>query len=163
MATIQQQGRGQVVWWSVGSRAEVQTTAHAAGDFLPFGSGFGSFQTVYRLYEDPDRITTGNVIHAHDDYLELALEMGLPGILLLIGFLVWWTAASARVWRKADALPFARAASIVSALILFDGLVDFPLRTASVGIIFAMCLALLVDRRRRSRSELWPTRHIVLE
>ena len=164
IATIQLQDRGHLVWTSVGSRAEVlTTTAHAAGDFMPFGSGFGSFQNVYRLYEDPDRITTGSMIHAHDDYLELALEMGLPGILLFVGFLAWWIEAFVRVWREADAIPFARAASIASALVLVDGLVDFPLRTASVGIVFAMCLALMADRRGRSRSELRPTRHIVLD
>jgi len=37
------------------SRSQIfATTSHAAGDFMPFGSGLGSFRTVYQLYEKPD-------------------------------------------------------------------------------------------------------------
>jgi O-antigen ligase len=150
---------------SVTSRAEILgTTAKAIGDFLPLGSGLGTFRPVYQFYEDPDTITNTRVPHAHNDYAELALELGIPGIVLVLVFLLWWGAAAARAWRVADATPFARAASIASAAILAHSLVDYPLRTAAIAACFAMCLALLPDRKaqKRDESELWPARHLVL-
>jgi Lipid A core - O-antigen ligase and related enzymes len=103
--------------------------------------------------------------HAHNDYAELALETGVPGLAVLIVFLLWWGGAVARVWRSVEAGPYARAASIASAAILVHSLVDFPLRTAAISACFGMCLALLADRRAppvNDKSDLRPVRHIVL-
>jgi O-antigen ligase len=151
---------------SVQSRqAMFRTTARAIADFAPLGSGLGSFRSVYDLYEDPAAVTNTYVVHAHDDYVELALETGLPGIILMLLFLAWWAVAVRGVWRSAEAGPFARAASIASAAILAHSLVDFPLRTAAISASFGMCLALLADRRARpplDPSDLRPTRHFVL-
>jgi O-antigen ligase len=151
---------------SVQSRAEMlATTARAIRDFMPWGSGLGSFRSVYRLYESHDQISTTYVIHAHNDYVELALELGAAGILLMLAFVAWWGRAVWRAWRHADGGIYTRAASIATAAILIHSLVDFPLRTAAISAAFAMCLALLVERRPqpvRDRSDLWPTRHVVL-
>jgi O-antigen ligase len=141
------------------------TTLRAAGDFLPLGSGLGTFRGIYRLYEDHDRVTSTYVNHAHDDYAELALETGIPGMIVLALFLWWWGAAAWRAWRFGDAGPYARAASLASAAILIHSAVDFPLRTAAISVVFAMSLALLVERRARAhsqQSELRPTRHVEL-
>ncbi|HJP67439.1 MAG TPA: O-antigen ligase family protein [Sphingomicrobium sp.] len=144
--------------------AITETTLKATGDYMPFGSGLGSFVQVYRLYESPASVTEEYVIHAHDDYAELALELGIPGILLMLLFLAWWARAILAVWRKGEGGPFVQAASIASAVILVHSLVDFPLRTAAIGGCFAMCLALLTDRQKpppREFSQLRPTRHLV--
>ncbi|HZC37159.1 MAG TPA: O-antigen ligase family protein [Sphingomicrobium sp.] len=152
---------------SVQSRQDMLvTTVRAIRDFLPWGSGLGSFRSVYQLYESRDQITPTYVIHAHDDYVEIALELGVAGILLMIAFLAWWARAVWRAWRDADAGLYARAASIATAAILVHSVVDFPLRTAAIDAAFAMCLALLIDRRApvaREKSDLWPTRHVVLK
>jgi O-antigen ligase len=134
-------------------------------DFLPFGSGLGSFRRVYHLYERPEQVTNIYVIHVHNDYVELALETGVAGIVLMALFLAWWAVAVRRVWRTAEAGPFARAASIGSAAILVHSLVDFPLRTAAIGASFAMCAGLLADRRApraKEPSDLRPARHTVI-
>lgn len=149
---------------SVQSRQEIfSTTLNAARDFFPFGSGLGSFRNVYHLYEDPNQVTSTYVVHAHNDYLEIALELGMAGIVLIVVFLVCWGAAVWRVWRATEGEPFARAASIASAAILIHSLVDFPLRTAAISATFAMCLALLADGglpKRSSPDDLRPTRHV---
>jgi O-antigen ligase len=133
---------------------------------MPLGSGLGSFRQVYDLYEDPAQVTHTYVIHAHNDYAELALETGFAGTVLMVVFVGWWAGAARRVWRSAEAGPFARAASIASAAILAHSLIDFPLRTAAIGACFAMSLALLADRRGapppKDPSDLRPTRHFVL-
>jgi O-antigen ligase len=105
------------------------------------------------------------VIHAHNDYAEVALELGVPGILLMLVFLGWWAAAARAAWRSGGGSPYARAASIASAAILVHSLVDFPLRTAGIGATFAMCLALMIDRRSQQRQEpndLRPARHLIV-
>ena len=149
---------------AVQSRAElVLTTSRAASDFMPWGSGLGSFQSVYPLYENPLKVDADYVIHAHNDYAEVALELGVAGILLMVLFLAWWVAAAWRTWRTAEAGPFARAATIASAAVLVHSFVDFPLRTAAISVCFAMCLALLADSRAappKEKSDLRRKRHV---
>lgn len=149
---------------AVQSRAEIfATTAGATADFMPFGSGLGTFQSVYPLYERPEQVTSTFVVHAHNDYAELALELGLPGMILMLLFLAWWGFAVWRAWRTAEAGPFARAAAIASAAILVHSIVDFPLRTAAIAASFGMCMALLADGRAappQERRELRKRRHV---
>lgn len=152
---------------SVNSReAILATTAKAIVDYAPFGTGLGSFARVYQLYESPDHVTGKYVTHAYDDYAELALEMGIPGIALILIFFVWWVSTTWAVWRNSDGGPFVRAATIASAVILILSLVDYPLRTAAISASFAMCLALMADRGRvslRNLADIRPTRHLVIE
>jgi O-antigen ligase len=151
---------------SVKSREEIlKTTGQAIADTMPLGSGLGSFLQVYRLYESPDRVTPEYVVHAHNDYAELALELGVAGVVLILCFLAWWLAAARAAWRMGGGGPYARAASIASAVILIHSLVDFPLRTAAISAAFAMCLALLIDRRpeqRQDPTDLRPARHLIV-
>jgi O-antigen ligase len=157
---------GQEASTSVQSRTDILvTTTRAMRDFLPFGSGLGSFRQVYHLYERPEQVTNTYVIHVHNDYVEFALEMGVAGIIVMALFLAWWAVAVWRVWRTAEAGPFARAASIASAAILVHSLVDFPLRTAAMSACFVMCVALLADRRApraKEPSDLRAARHAVI-
>jgi O-antigen ligase len=151
---------------SVQSRqAILSTSIQAIGETMPLGSGLGSFLKVYRLYESPDHVTPEYVVHAHNDYAELSLELGLAGVLLILVFLVWWASAARAGWRSGGGGSYARAASIASAVILIHSLVDFPLRTAAISASFAMCLALLVDRRQAQRqdpNDLRPARHLIV-
>src|SRR5690606_6002719 len=95
----------------------------AIRDFLPSGSGLGSFAEIYRLYENPGAVGLSYVNHAHNDYLEWLLQTGLPGGLLLTAFLLWWGWRAWRVWYARDADPFARAAVIAGATILVHSIV----------------------------------------
>jgi O-antigen ligase len=155
---------GEQATTSVQSRAQIlSTTSRAIGDFMPLGSGLGSFQSVYPLYERPEQVTTTYVVHAHNDYAELILELGVAGIVLMLGFLAWWAVAVWRVWRTAEPRPFARAAAIASAAVLVHSVVDFPLRTGAIAACFGMCLALLADRRAappKEKTELRRGRHL---
>ena len=149
--------RGMKCW----SRQCTQSAISCRGDRVSGRSG-----ASINFMKAATRFSTTYVIHAHDDYIELALELGVAGILLMIAFLAWWARAVWRAWRDAEAGIYARAASIATAAILVHSLVDFPLRTAAIDAAFAMCLALLIDRRApvaRERSDLWPTRHVVLK
>jgi O-antigen ligase len=126
-------------------------TIRAAGQHLPLGSGIGTFVEIYRTYEDPAAVEQTYINHAHSDYLELWLETGLLGATALLIFLLWWGRRFVIAWRSDTPDHFARAASIASAAILAHSMVDYPLRTAAIGALFAMCLALLAEPRPRAR------------
>jgi O-antigen ligase len=120
----------------------------AARDHLPIGSGLGSFARLYPAYENADIVDNWFVNHVHNDFIELALETGLPGMLLMAGFLLWWTARAVAVWRAPLVNPMARAATVASFALLAHSLVEFPLRGSGLAAVFAMCVALMAAPRR---------------
>jgi O-antigen ligase len=138
----------------------------AIRDNAALGSGVGSFPRVYRQYEDHAEVTRTYANHAHNDYLEIAMEAGLPGLILLIAFFLWWGSRAGPIWRSAATDRYAVAATIASAAILVHSLVDYPLRTAALSSIMAACLALMARPSGRDGSEtedLWPaTRHVAV-
>jgi O-antigen ligase len=128
------------------------TTAGVIADTFPIGTGLGSFAQVFRMHENPETVDTTYVNHAHNDYLELVLELGLPAILLIILFLAWWGRRLVQIWSSNFSSPFDRAATIASAAILAHSIVDYPLRTSAMAAVFAMCIAILARFRPGSAS-----------
>ncbi len=123
----------------------------ALSDFFPIGSGSGSFNLIYPAYENPDVVDRCYVNHVHNDYIELVLETGLAGLLLILVFLLWWVGRAIAIWRAPIVDHFARAATIASAAMLIHSLVDFPLRTSAIAAVLAMTIALMAGPRRRER------------
>jgi O-antigen ligase len=131
--------------------AIIRNTISAARTYMPFGSGLGTFVPVYQMFEKPSDIGVAYINHAHNDVLELWLEAGTPGLLLLAFYIVWlgrrmvavWSVTGPRQMHSHD-LSFIRAASIVLVLLLAHSLVDYPLRTYAMSGIAAFCTALLI-------------------
>ena len=125
----------------------------AVADHFPVGSGLGTFADVYPAYENPTWVDRWYVNHVHNDYIEIALETGLPGIILMAAFLLWWLQRAVAVWRAPEINQLARAATIASGAIMLHSLVDFPLRTTAIASLFAFCVAIMVGMRRRPKIE----------
>jgi O-antigen ligase len=117
--------------------------------FMPVGSGIGTFQQLYRTTEDPEQVDSFYMNHVHGDYIEIALETGLPGLVLVVLFLLWWGRRAAAIWSADEPDHFARAATVASVAILTHSIVDYPLRTAAISALFAMCCALMAEPRAR--------------
>ena len=150
---------------SVSSRQEiVVNSSQLLGQFGLTGTGLGTFEQVYRLTERPDQVGLFYVNHAHNDYLELAVETGLAGMILMLLFLAWWGMSAWQMARAPSSDQYAYAGCIASAALLLHSMVDFPLRTAAMSSVFAMCLVLMLQSRRIARSEkdLRPARHVVV-
>jgi O-antigen ligase len=130
----------------------------AAQHFLPFGSGIGTFAQIYRRHENPELVERTWMNHVHNDFIEVALETGLPGLAVLLIFLLWWLSRVFRIWRAEKPDYFARAATITSFAILAHSLVDYPLRTAAISALFAACCALMAEPRSRVRRDEEPKR-----
>ena len=105
--------------------------------FLPFGSGLGSFIHVYPMFDQASAIGSSFVNHAHNDWFELTLELGVAFPVIAVLLL---TVLIRSNWR--DGL------SGLAILILFalslHSLVDYPLRTMGIGIVFAYALGITV-------------------
>ncbi len=115
-----------------------QTTLAAAFANLPFGTGFGSFLNVYKVYETT--IYPAQVNHAHNEYLELLLEGGLFTGFLIAVFLIYFV----RLFMKShrDNLP----ALIGLMMILLHSLVDYPLRTFAISVLATFLFTLAEQR-----------------
>lgn len=133
---------------SIETRQEYWSTAlPAVRDQWLTGSGIGTFVPTYRRYEDPQIDDRWFANHAHNDYLELAVEGGVPAMLVLLAFLLWWASRARDSWTGEAASIEQKAATIASAAILLHSLFDYPLRTAGIAAVFAVCLALLAGAR----------------
>lgn len=127
----------------------------AMGAFFPLGAGLGSFEPIFRNFESLEIVSPPYFNHAHNDYIELVIELGLIGVLLPLVFIA---ACAGRVWRAvADARAgerqrgtqqkqrlaiFAAAAGL--ALMLAHSLADYPLRTITLECLFALLAAILL-------------------
>lgn len=139
-------------------------TIDAAREYLPFGSGVGTFREIYHTQEPLADVITTYVNHAHNDYLEILLETGLAGIALIVTFLIWWLLRVRAIWSASNPDYYARAGAIASGAILLHSLVDYPLRTAAISSIFALSVALMSESRpfARRKSSGQSERHLAL-
>lgn len=119
--------------------------ADVAQNYLPFGSGIGSFNAVYRSVEPPGEVDPTYFNEAHNEYLQTWLEAGWFGAALMIGFFVWFTLRSWAAWRGGGSPDrnLQRAASIAIAMILAHSFVEYPLRTETLAVFFALCCGIL--------------------
>jgi O-antigen ligase len=136
-------------------RVMASTTVEIIKDSFPIGTGLGTFSTVYRRYEDSGRVTRQFANHAHNDYVEAVLELGAPGLLLILAFLFWWARRAYQAWtRDFEGSGLARAGSVMIGIILAHSIVDYPIRTAAIVAVFAFGCALMVPPiPRRSSTE----------
>lgn len=122
--------------------------ADAVRAYFPWGSGAGSFRDVYAPFEPVTAMQSVHALHAHNDVLEVALEAGLPGFLLVLFLLallfplIWMTVRkNGDGGRPSTIIPAAAVAVLVP---LTHSFVDYPLRTLAVATVFAILLAVLM-------------------
>jgi len=111
--------------------------------YLPFGSGVGSFVEIFRIYEPDAMLGTSYWNHAHNDWLEWALEGGIPAMALMLAAILGWAARSLALLRESRSGRFETQLALAGAIILFAlGLwsgVDYPLRTPALAGLAALC------------------------
>ena len=100
-------------------------------EYFPMGSGLGGFDPLFRMHEPFGLLKPTFFNHAHNDFLEIVLDTGVFGLLLLLAALGWWVWASARAWRAGwgpeRMLP--RLGSALLLLVMLASIVDYPART----------------------------------
>jgi O-antigen ligase len=124
--------------------------------WLPWGSGAGTFRDVYAPFEPVLAMQQVHALHAHNDLLEVALEAGIPGLVLVAALLgLLWHAACMQFRKRTDdrgrSSTIMPAAAIAVFVPLIHSFVDYPLRTLSVAIVFATLVAVLMARPATAR------------
>ncbi len=112
-----------------------------ARDFFPFGSGFGSFDTLFRVYEPATHLGPAYLNHAHNDLAEIIIEGGLLPLLLLVPFLGWFLVRAGRLWLgrlESTEQLLGRIGAVAGMLILLSCLVDYPLRTPLISVLMTI-------------------------
>ncbi|MFH1605260.1 MAG: O-antigen ligase family protein [Pseudomonadota bacterium] len=111
-------------------------------DYPVFGSGLGSFRTVFLRY--PQQDLGALYTHTHNDYLEFASETGVVGIALLgtLVFMSFLAALRAQIVRR-DPLMRALSFGALMAVIALGlhSTVDFNLQIPANALTFMLLLA----------------------
>ena len=139
---------------SDGGRAQIfSTTREAIAKFMPVGSGLGTFRDIYDNFEPADAVRNVYINHAHSDYLEILLELGVLGAIGMAAFLGWWAWKAGGVLLGSSKDYMAQAAAIGSGIVLVHSAWDYPLRTAALSAVFALCCIILARTRPPEDSE----------
>lgn len=124
-----------------------------ARNFWLLGTGIGSFEEVYHIYEGTELLGPKYLNHAHNDWLQLVIEGGLPAALALGAFLAWWLWCALRLARRKSA---GRGEALfwigLMAVVALASIVDYPLRTPLFQVIamwFVLALAATVRETDR--------------
>lgn len=133
-------------------RRALPTVIGLVQTYLPLGAGAGSFDALFRMQEPFSLLKYTYFNHAHDDFLEVLLDTGLPGGALLLSALAWWSWASLGVWRvelgAGSMMP--RAGSVILLLVFLASIFDYPARTPlfmAIIVLAALWLSWGADRR----------------
>jgi O-antigen ligase len=112
-------------------------------DFPLFGCGLGTFVSVYPAYEEGE--IHGPLIHAHNDYLEYAAELGLVGFFFLLGGMIILFVKTFHVWkqRRNPEVKGLGLGGIVSIFVIaVFSITDFNLHIPANMILFTIVLSL---------------------
>lgn len=120
--------------------------------YFPFGSGSGSFVEAFQIAEPSAYLDATYLNHAHNDWIEVAMTWGVPG-LLFMALAIWaYGKRSLSVWRRPDArhrpVVFARMASILVLILAMGSFADYPLRTPSMMAFLVIASLWLVEAGR---------------
>lgn len=117
--------------------------AYSARKYWPAGAGMGTFDEVFQADESLEHISPRSAGRAHNDYLELSIEAGAPGILLALCWLLA-TGLLALKARNAHGRWTAWAGAAILSGTALQSIVDYPLRNQATLCLAAFAFALLL-------------------
>jgi hypothetical protein len=113
----------------------------AVGDNWLSGTGYGSFADVFPLYQPLSVV--GFVDLAHDDYLENALELGVPAAALLFGAVLYLGGRClVGVFRRRRDVIYPLAGVAATVLVGVHSALDFSLQIPAVAVTYAVMLGI---------------------
>lgn len=129
--------------------------------YLPLGSGFGGFDQVFRIHEPLALLKPTYFNQAHNDFLGIVLDGGLPALALLLAAFGWWLMATARAWRDGPGEPamLARLGSAILLLVFVGSAIDYPARTPTMMAIIVIAATWLARGRSDTALAALPAQH----
>lgn len=108
--------------------------------YFPVGSGIGSFVEVFQLHEPTNMVQSKYWNHAHNDWLEVVMTGGLPGVVLLFaavgafGLMAFRSFVAAP--QRDSSVIMVRLSSVIIGLLGLASVFDYPLRTPAAACLF---------------------------
>lgn len=125
------------------------TFSKMLSDYFPWGSGLGTFEHIYKIYEPQDLLRYTYLNQAHNDWLQFPIEGGLPAIVIGILAAGWFGRQLIRLWKNWCSSHYSKHTAIMAATIILLFLVasigDYPLRVPSIVAVFAVMGCILND------------------
>lgn len=114
-------------------------------EYFPAGTGLGSFDPLFRIHEPFALLKQTYFNRAHDDFIEIVLDSGVAGLLVLASALTWWMWASWRTWfgKGSSVIVLGRLGSAMLLLVFLASIVDYPARTPLMMAIVTIAAAML--------------------
>lgn len=130
------------------------TTFNAIQNFFPFGSGPGTTPQVYQNYQ-PTNINAF-VNHTHNDYLELLLDLGLFGALMIGALILIYSWRWRQLWQdKSSGFKLLKTGAGVGILLaLLYSLTDFGLHTPANAVFFAFLFGVFLHNEPSSQTQM---------
>ncbi|BDW83619.1 hypothetical protein MACH24_30570 [Erythrobacter sp. Dej080120_24] len=109
------------------------------------GTGFGSFDRVYQIYEPTDLLMRAYLNQAHNDWAQVVIEGGLPAVMIAFAAIIWLAGSIRSIWsrKKAAAIFWFAILAILGAA----SLVDYPLRTPIFQSLALWLVIVLADEK----------------
>ncbi len=110
--------------------------------YMPWGTGIGSYAQAYQILE-PDKLLRPTISnHAHNEFLEVALTAGIPGLVLMglataALLLSLWRAFSSKAGQDPAAI-FSRLGAGMIVLLAIASASDYPTRTPILAAVLAL-------------------------
>ena len=130
----------------------IQTLLH----FLPFGSGLGTFDAAFRSQETLEIVGSHFVNHAHNDYIEIGIELGAFGLVILFFFFKTIFGQAKNIFmdfKKGErpALPLYALGSL--SVTAIHSLVDYPARSISIAVFCGALIAIITQAEHKVKIE----------
>jgi O-antigen ligase len=127
------------------------------GHYLPWGTGIGSYAQAYQILEPAGLLRPTYSNHAHNEWLEIALTAGIPGLAILgvAALFLGWAA-----WRslRASGIPvrYSRLGVLVIIMLVIASTPDYPVRTPILAALLALAAIWAIpDREVRAGAAAW--------
>ncbi len=134
-------------------RAQVlPTLIQMLANYSPWGTGFGSFEHVYKIHEPQELLKPTYLNQAHNDWLQYPIEGGAVAIVIGVASMTWATwqlIKLAQKWSISHYTKYIALMTVTVMLIFLAGSVgDYPLRSPSLITIFALMACIFNDAVR---------------
>lgn len=122
--------------------------------YFPWGSGVGTYADVYQILEPDEMLRQTFSNHAHNEWLEIALTSGFPGLVILGAAGLAFGIGSIRAWRiRGDGGALPRVGLTLFAMLILASSVDYPVRTPVMSAILAVAALWMCQGSRLDTSK----------
>lgn len=119
------------------------------GDYFPWGSGFGTFEHVFRTYETQELLRPNYLNQAHNDWLQFLIEGGAPAVLIGGVAIIWVICRLIALGKNYRSSQYSKYVAVmaVTVMLLFatSSAGDYPLRVPSLIAVFGVLVCVFND------------------